>query len=111
MTKSEQVNTFIEKRFSQDCNWTNGNCFYFATILKTRFPELDIYYLPIAGHFVAGCEGVYYDYCGEVEIAEPPCKFSSIQISDPSLYARILRDCVMQQALETDAVIAFKYRK
>lgn len=95
MTKSEQITAFIGRRFQQDCNWTNGNCFYFATILKTRFPELDIYYLPIVGHFVAGCEGTYYDYNGEVEIAETPIKFSSIQVSDPSYYARILRDCVM----------------
>ena len=95
MTKSEQIKTFVEKRFSQDCNWTSGNCFYFATILKTRFPELDIYYLPIVGHFVTGYEGKYYDYTGEVEIAETPIKFSNLPISDPSYYARILRDCIM----------------
>lgn len=95
MTKSEQITAFINRRFEQDCNWTSGNCFYFATILKTRFPELDIYYLPIVGHFVAGHEGVYYDYNGEVEIAETPLRFSTLQISDPAYYARILRDCVM----------------
>jgi hypothetical protein len=94
-TKSEQINSFVEKRFQQDCNWTNGNCFYFATILKTRFPELDIYYLPITGHFVVGSEDIYYDYNGEVEIAETPILFSDLQTSDPIYYARILRDCVM----------------
>ena len=94
-TKSEQINAFVEKRFQQDCNWTSGNSFYFATILKTRFPELEIYYLPIVGQFVAGTEGTYYDYNGEVEVGETPIKFSIMQISDPAYYARILRDCVM----------------
>ena len=41
MTKEEQILAFIKRRFSQDCNWIDGNCYYFATILKTRFPELD----------------------------------------------------------------------
>ena len=95
MTKSEQITAFVEKRFSQDCNWTNGNCFYFATILKTRFPELEIYYLPIAGHFVAGVDDIYYDHNGVVEIAETPMKFSILQNSDPTCYARALRDYVM----------------
>ena len=94
-TKSEQINAFVEKRFQPDCNWTSGNSFYFATILKTRFPELEIYYLPIVGQFVTGAEGTYYDYHGEVEVGESPIKFSTMQISDPAYYARILRDCVM----------------
>ena len=85
----------MKKRFQQDCNWTSGNSFYFATILRTRFPELEIYYLPIVGQFVTGAEGTYYDYNGEVEVGETPIKFSTMQISDPAYYARILRDCVM----------------
>ena len=29
-----QVEEFIQRRFPVDCNWTNGNCYYFAVILN-----------------------------------------------------------------------------
>ena len=95
MTKEEQILAFIKRRFSQDCNWIDGNCYYFAMILKTRFPELDIYYLPISQHFITGCEEFYYDWNGKIEPSETPLKFDLIQHSDPVLYATIIRDSVM----------------
>ena len=34
----DKVIDFIKKRFKIDCDWTTGNCFYFAKILESRFP-------------------------------------------------------------------------
>ena len=44
---------FIEKRFpsTNDANWMNGNCYWFARILCDCFPFLQIGYDPIIGHF------------------------------------------------------------
>jgi len=46
---------FIERRFpniKEDKQWINGNCYYFASILKTRFPEGWLVYDVIDGHFL-----------------------------------------------------------
>ena len=34
---SNEIIEFINRRFKLDCNWTNGNCYYFALILADRF--------------------------------------------------------------------------
>ena len=49
---------FIKRRFPTDCNWTNGNCYYFALILSNS-SNGTIYYDVIEGHF-------NYDYFGVV---------------------------------------------
>lgn len=59
----ETILAFIKRRFPVDCNWTTGNCFYFAMILSTRFHG-KIFYDIIAGHFVAKIEDKYYDWNG-----------------------------------------------
>ncbi len=43
---------FIKRRFPNDSNWLNGNCFYFAVILKNRFPKGVIFYDVVIDHFV-----------------------------------------------------------
>ena len=40
----DEVLEFIRRRFLQDCHWRDGNCYYFALILKDRFPESRIVY-------------------------------------------------------------------
>ena len=62
---SDEVIEFIERRFPQDCHWLDGNCYYFALILKDRFPESRIVYDVIYGHFFVEYKGKYYDYAGE----------------------------------------------
>lgn len=84
---------FIQRRFSKDCHWLDGNCYYFAVILCTRFPHLSLYYAPIAGHFVAGHDGEFYDWRGRYE-DEIPILFDEIKESDHAWYARIVRDCI-----------------
>lgn len=95
MIKNEQVLEFIKRRFPQNSNWTDGNCYYFAQILSIRFPELNLYYLPIEGHFVAGYREEYYDWNGKVKLKETPIKFSDLEKLDPAYYSRILQDCII----------------
>ena len=58
-----EVENFIKRRFPQDCNWLNGNCFYFALILQERFGG-EIYYDPIEGHFFCKIKNKFYDWRG-----------------------------------------------
>ena len=93
----EEILEFIYRRWSQtDGNWFNGNCYWFAHILTTRFPELKIYYLPIEGHFVAGKDELYFDAAGQYATSgQPFYDFEELESEDPSLYNRLIRDCVL----------------
>lgn len=86
---------FINKRWKKDCDWQNGNCYWFAHILVSRFPRLNIYYLPIQGHFVAGDNINFYDSTGKVELEEKPYLLSQIEQEDPNWYNRLVRDCII----------------
>ncbi len=85
---------FIEKRFPDDSNWKNGNCLWFAQILKDRFPGGKIYYLPAEGHFVYYYKGVFYDHGGVVELSTSEgIPFDKIKEEDKLWYARLIREC------------------
>ena len=47
-----EIEEFINRRFPIDCNWTTGNCFFFAKILEAAFPGGKILYDVTNGHFV-----------------------------------------------------------
>lgn len=94
-----EVLTFINKfKFKFDKElvevFTTGNCYYFAIILKERFKG-DIYYLPIANHFIYKIDNKYYDITGEVNPAEHPYKWSEYKLEDTKHGSRIIRDCVV----------------
>ena len=89
-----EVVEFIRRRFKADSNWLDGNCYYFAVILCERFPIFNIYYAPVAGHFVAGYTGEFYDWRGKYD-EEIPVFLSDIEKEDPAWYRIIVRDCVM----------------
>jgi len=93
---NDEVLEFIERRWrANDSNWLNGNCYWFAWILKSRFPKLEIFYLPVTGHFVAGDteKKTYYDWSGKVEIKESFYSLNLLFQEDPLLYNRLMRDC------------------
>ena len=52
MRQQDKILDFIHRRFEQDCEWTSGNCYYFALILKGRFRKGKIVYDVIDGHFL-----------------------------------------------------------
>ena len=95
--KEKEILNYIWRRWSgTDANWFNGNCYWFAHILQTRFPELRIYYFPIEGHFVAGLNNVFFDAAGEYAASgQPFYDFEELEKEDPSLYNRLIRDCVL----------------
>ena len=90
-----EILLFIKHRWQKDANWLNGNCYWFAHILKTRFPFLEIYYLPIEGHFVCGDGENFYDWTGVVKLQELPILLDDIQLIDSLWYDRIVRDCIL----------------
>ena len=92
----DQVLEFIERRWREyPSNWTTGNCYWFAHILCTRFPQLEIFYLPTIGHFVAGDskQNRFYDWEGIFIPEETPINFAELLYKDPTWYGRLLRDC------------------
>lgn len=64
---NDKVLDFINRRFSntENANWLNGNCYYFAIILRERF-DGEIYYDVINGHFLTLIKDKIYDYSGVV---------------------------------------------
>lgn len=93
----EEVLKFINFRWKDsDAHWLDGNCYWFAHILCTRFPYLEIIYLPVQGHFVAGRieDRLYFDWTGIVKVDEVPLYLSWIKEHDYQWYSRIIRDCV-----------------
>lgn len=95
-----KVLEFIERRFKGDCNWTTGNCYYFAVILKDRFPEGKIYYDVINCHFVFGYQDNYgwsfYDWNGFVSPnSRILIEWDRFDKYDSLRKERIIRDCIM----------------
>ena len=100
MTLNEKtlILDFIQRRWpdyeiNMASNWTSGNCYWFAVILVTRFSELDIYYDPIEGHFVAGDGINFYDINGEYK-SENLLLLEDIKNNDYAHYERLIRDCI-----------------
>lgn len=93
--KEAQILEFIHRRFPDDQNWLTGNCYWMAYILNTRFPELDIYYDPIIGHFFVGEseDGPFYDWTGRIENPQHYLKLYDLYKMDDKWYERLMRDC------------------
>lgn len=94
------ITEFISRRFGNGCNWLCGNCYYFAVILKDRFPELKIVYLPVRGHFMSeDNNGFLYDYEGkhikDDFLDDQIVPLEEIKETDSLLYNRLVRDCML----------------
>jgi len=50
--------------FEVKCLFEAGYCYYFSIILKTRFPEAQIYLSKKASHFITKIGNCYYDIDG-----------------------------------------------
>lgn len=95
----DKVLEFIHRRFPVDCRWTSGNCYYFAMILKSRFPQGAIYYDTVQGHFIVYIGGLYYDYRGVYRVSEADSAhlidWGSFSEYDKHQYQRIVKDCIL----------------
>ena len=89
-----EVTEFIRRRFPEDCNWTNGNCYYFAVILQARFGG-EIFYDVIYGHFVTKIENKFYDHKGEVDLTDRVLiSWQDFEKYDSLQKERITEDCL-----------------
>ena len=92
----DEVLEFINRRFPKDCNWRDGNCYYFALILKDRFPESRIIYDVINGHFFVEYKDKCYDHSGE--LVSPGGAYAiywdEFDKYDNLLKKQIIRDCI-----------------
>lgn len=89
-----KIEEFIKRRFPNDSNWLDGNCYYFGMILKLRFPQSVLYYDVVLGHFVTLINGKYYDWSGEVKPDGYLVEWDKFEKYDGLQYKTIIRDCI-----------------
>lgn len=90
-----EILDFINRRFPEDNGkWTDGNCFWFALILKTRFQKGSIWYEPIEGHFLFKYDHYFYDWTG-LYMKDTSRAHEFSKEYDERLYERLIRDCIM----------------
>lgn len=95
--RSEQrsILDFIERRFSDtDAHWQDGNCYYFALILKDRFPSGKIMYDPIDNHFLFKYRGKIYDSKGLDTEERKLYDWSKYRNFDYLDYDRVVKYCL-----------------
>lgn len=90
----EQILDFISRRFSQNCHWLDGNCYYFAVILKNRFPSGTIYYDVVCGHFIFGINGRFYDWSGEIKPQGKFVEWDKLGEYDELVKNRVVKGCI-----------------
>lgn len=73
--------------------FTEGCCYHFAVILKGAYPEGEIVYSQVMGHFYLVLDGHAYDITGEIDGAQD-VPWDGLESRDPALYTGLLRDCV-----------------
>lgn len=101
---NQEVLNFIKKfKFAHKCEleevFTEGNCYYFAIILKERFKNANIQYDPVYGHFVAKINNRLYDITGDV--TETYTNVTPFEDVDESQKKRIIRDCIRFETRES----------
>ena len=89
-----EVIEFIKRRFPIDCKWLDGNCYYFALILKDRFAGGKIFYDVLNCHFVFFYEGKYYDWTGEVSDLGRLVEWDNFDSYDSIQKQRIIDCCL-----------------
>lgn len=99
---TDEVTDFITSRFPTDCQWTSGNCYYFALILFERFRNCspEIYYDVLEGHFTCKIGVHHYDWEGIIKYSDEYAgkyvkKWSEFADYDELQFNRIIRDVIM----------------
>ena len=92
-----EIVDFIRRRFPENSNWLDGNCYYFAIILKDRFPQGTILYDVIDGHFVILIDNKIYDWQGIVskDRNHRYVIWDQFDEYDELQKERIIRDCIL----------------
>ena len=91
----DRIEEFIRRRFSVDCDWMDGNCYFFALILRSVFSGR-LVFDPIERHFLLNTDGGYYDWTGRRNYAENHVSqfidWESYYRQNPSHWGRIVSD-------------------
>ena len=100
INKTREIRKFIYNRFPYDNNWFNKNSYYFAVILKERFPEATIVYDISDDHFLVRIEDVYLDWVGDRYFSKEIQKKYFIEWDkfdeyDPLQKQRIIQDYIL----------------
>lgn len=93
-----KIENFIKRRFPINCDWMEGNCYYFARILQMRFSG-EIWYDIIDGHFLFYKDGTFYDWTGirdeyELNKTDGLVKWPEYAEIDSAHFQRIVRDVI-----------------
>jgi len=92
--KNDEVLEFIHRRFPWELIWDYENCYYFALILKDRFPGGEIFYDVINGHFSYKYKGKHYDHTGVINPDGYLVNWEKFDDYDSIQKKRIIRDCI-----------------
>ena len=82
-----------------DC-FSNGNCFWFAYILQSRFPFGIIYYTPIDNHFVYKYFDRLYDITGDcTDNYDNIISWEDYQVKElgSSHLDKLIEDCIFKK--------------
>jgi hypothetical protein len=85
------------KLFGQDEKFINGLCYWFAYILKGRFPDGEIWYDQIMNHFYFVYDGDAYDVNGLECLPTSAIKWSEYEGYDKLDCQRVVKYCVLKE--------------
>lgn len=91
----DEVVEFIRRRFDKDCHWLDRNCYYFAMMLKARFPQAVLYYDVIDCHFLSKIDGKFYDWKGLRETGDNTLvEWDKFAEYDKNRMQAVIRGCI-----------------
>lgn len=83
--------------FNYDQRYLNGLCYWFAYILKGRFPDGEIWYDQISNHFYFVLNNNAYDVRGRVNLPNTSIKWDEYKNFDSCDYERVIRYCILKE--------------
>lgn len=83
--------------FDNDEKYINGLCYWFAYILKGRFPEGEIWYDQIMNHFYFVVNDSAFDVRGQVILPSTAMKWSEYEAYDTLDYQRVVKYCILKE--------------
>ena len=83
MRDKNDILSFIKQRFPINCHWLDGNCYYFALILKSSLL------------FITKIDTRFYDWTGIIKPdIDKLLNWEELKEKDISYYNRLVRDCL-----------------
>lgn len=91
-----QIEEFITL-FNHDDKYMDGLCYWFAYILKGRFPDGEIWYDQVLCHFYFVIDNNAYDVRGHVILPSTAIKWSEYKEWDELDYQRVVSACILKE--------------